>query len=613
MVDEIFAPQRRSVTATRFSPSNDLILFGTGFGAQREGTVYVWDFAANAVRAELTHDDWIRDIVFTPRGDKFLSASCGDLTNRPGRLRLFDANQFVPLEMKFDDDGHLRRLSVSPDGEVVAGASKGKDLTSERGMTWLLKNGQLAGPPLEDPASHREFGVYGVAFSADGSLIFTGNGAGRVVSYGNRTGRITGLPIEHIKGVREVKVSRDNQRILTVCESQTAHVWDAATRTPVGQVLRHLGPTTTADISSDGGYYAVGGVARDGAGEVRIWRSARRSLLAPPIAHPGSVSNFVIAADAKTVVTGGHLRVGIWDLATGKAHGNSLAMQEGVSFVALHPDGSQVLAAAGDPAKGGSQRWDMVSRSPLESFRRHPRFIYSCGYSPDGTTAFTASVDGVKFWTLPDWQEASPRVHDSLVTAVRFHPDGKSFLTAGMDKTVRHWDFASKKELFRWKFSSVVRTLAFTPDGRRFVTGNDDGILQFWRANHALADSIELRHPAEVVFVDFHPREPLLLTVCNDGKLRFWNFELQESVGPVLPNTTLARFLPDGTATMRAARNGELTLFQHPESNSITAFTICEAMEAALGVTLGPSALSVLTAEEWRSRRNELTIPDRHR
>jgi WD40 repeat protein len=67
------------------------------------------------------------------------------------------------------------------------------------------------------------------------------------------------------------------------------------------------------------------------------------------------------------------------------------------------------------------------------------------------------------------------------VTAVVFAPDGRSFLSASWDGTVRQWETVSGKELRRFDHEGGVNDLALSADGKRLVTaGYNDNSVRVW-------------------------------------------------------------------------------------------------------------------------------------
>jgi WD40 repeat protein len=119
--------------------------------------------------------------------------------------------------------------------------------------------------------------------------------------------------------------------------------------------------------------------------------------------------------------------------------------------------------------------------------------------------------------------------HTQDVTAAVFLPDGRRFVSAGMDGTVRLWSVPTGVELRRLEHPGGVNDVALSPDGRQVLSaGFGDNAARLWN----LIDGSELHHfeghTAAVLGVAFAPDGGHALSASADGTARLWRLPKKE-------------------------------------------------------------------------------------
>ena len=75
------------------------------------------------------------------------------------------------------------------------------------------------------------------------------------------------------------------------------------------------------------------------------------------------------------------------------------------------------------------------------------------------------------------------RGHSDLITAMTFHPDGKTFASAGHDRTIKLWDIITGElRLTLEGHAANITALAFTPDGDTLISADNSGAVKLWHA-----------------------------------------------------------------------------------------------------------------------------------
>jgi WD40 repeat protein len=67
------------------------------------------------------------------------------------------------------------------------------------------------------------------------------------------------------------------------------------------------------------------------------------------------------------------------------------------------------------------------------------------------------------------------------VFGVALSRDGRRLLSGSRDKTVRLWDTATGRQLYRFdRHTDAVESVALSRDGRFGLSGGDDGTVRLW-------------------------------------------------------------------------------------------------------------------------------------
>jgi WD40 repeat protein len=110
-------------------------------------------------------------------------------------------------------------------------------------------------------------------------------------------------------------------------------------------------------------------------------------------------------------------------------------------------------------------------------------FVWTVAVSPDDKYFAVTGAGGAQIWEVATGQAVSPllrnRERDSVSAA--FSPDGRTLLTASIDRTLRRWLVPGGKELGRpMDHPTAVNLVTFSPDGRFVATAQGGGLVRLW-------------------------------------------------------------------------------------------------------------------------------------
>ena len=273
-------------------------------------------------------------------------------------------------------------------------------------------------------------GEQSAAFSPDGTRIVTvggQSGAYEATVWDARTGEELLVLTGHTSMVLCAAFSPDGTRIVTGCYDGTAKVWDARTGTPRIDMNGHGGELHTVAVSPDGTRILSGGGEPNKPGAATIWDARTGTALLELKGFKGTVTSAAFSRDGTRLVTGGYRQTGqdeqgsptwtgevkVWDARTGAALLELKGFKEGVNSIAISPDGTRIITAAGGPDGWGNMTevkvWDArtgavlldLTQEGLEGTGILGYTGASVAFSPDGTR-FVAG--GIKLkGSLANW------------------------------------------------------------------------------------------------------------------------------------------------------------------------------------------------------------------
>ena len=138
--------------------------------------------------------------------------------------------------------------------------------------------------------------------------------------------------------------------------------------------------------------------------------------------------------------------------------------------------------------------------------------------------------------------------HQGTVTSLAFAPDGRSFVSGGMDNVVKQWNWEQRSEqgVLRGHIGPVW-TVAYTPDGASILSGSEDKTIRIWDAvTFGMTSTVPMRAP--VLSAAVSPDRLWLVGASSDKQATLWNYRLPGYATPLPEPTDLMahiRFIPE--------------------------------------------------------------------
>ena len=488
-------------------------------------TLYRWPPPAPQV---VTTEGALRDLVVEPGGNWFATVS------EPGHVCWYQTSDGAQ-QREVALNGRLQCAAISPDAaQLAVGAEDGSLHLLAAGDGATLGSAPLSTAAINDVAFHPAGGELTTA-AEDGALVrwtlplatpsslALEGGAARAVARSADGARLAvateqggavvlsaDLQITHRANTAGVAViacdfSADGNRLFTAAADGRIRIHNLET----GGVRAIEGQGGDLSALAAAGENVI--AAGDAAGRVKLWGTGDGSMVREMGAHEGSVARVIYRGEAGELITAGDQRIRIWKIEDGseiRTIDNTVA----ITSAALSPDGN-LLAAGG----------------------------------ADGQVRLFNVADGATTATL--------EAHTGPVADVRFAPDGATLVSAGSDKTLKQWDVAQSRVLFRHTLRGLAAGVALSAEGALVAAASDGALYRIPRpAGKPLAG-----HEGRVTSVAYSPDGGLVAAGGADRRVHLWETasgshvrELRGAVDQVLS----VAISPDGQFAAAGSKDG---------------------------------------------------------
>jgi WD40 repeat protein/serine/threonine protein kinase len=445
-----------AMTDAEFTPDGKRLLT-----ASRDGTVAQWDVASGQeLPGTFVHGDLERRDAFdtpvaalaiAPNGRELATLAEEIVDNRrESVLRQWDLSSARLIAELYRGVDALTSVAYTGDGTalLVAGTVQSGGVVRRFDLA-ARREVRVGGGPYLDLTGRRE-GVWSAIEAPGGGILAVGGNGAALWNAGDDDPELMFKPHS---GVTATAFSPSGKYAVTASSDRRAKIWNAATGLAETQLPPAHGGGLTAAQFSPVDEQALLTAGEDGT--ARIWHWPSRKVVHTfehlPAGSPLAPLVAIYSPDGAQVLTAGSDgRVRQWNATTAQEL-TTWSCEAPVLAAAYSHDGARILVGL---ASGVAIVFDARTHAPLVRYAGHTDAVQAVAFSPLGKRVLTGSRDRlIKLWDADPQESGQPqeggpatgkelltlRHHEQAVSAVGFSPDGRTVLSASLDGEAVLW------------------------------------------------------------------------------------------------------------------------------------------------------------------------------
>jgi WD40 repeat protein len=492
--------------------------------ASSDGTLRVWDLETGAQAAVLTgHETGVESCGLNGEGTRIASGACGEVL-------LWDASSGRRLASLEGHTDLVTCCAFSPDGGLLAAGSLD-------GTICLWAPGGPSPPRVLDGQKEP---VWGCAFTPDGRQLISAAGDGAVRAWNAEGGALAATLPGHGGGIAACAISPDGSLLASASHGElVVRSWPAPAVEPgrdrlflhshqplwilderTGEEVGRVAWTTA--VAPDGERLAY--AERDDA--VGLCRRTRREPAALLIGHNDSVTQISFSPDGARLLSNSsslswrfaeHRGPLLWDPAAASLVAALAGSPPHDLAAAFSPDGARLVCCS----RNALRLFDAGSGSETGVLFECDGYLRDYAWSPDGSRVIAAHGDEARLLRPDGAQIAVLGGHGSPVVECGFSPDGSLAYTRSEAGVFHLWASAEGAPVATLSGAAKSVAGALSADASRVVL-EQDGDVALWRVEPG-AGSVCLAHITGVASWALDSERRWLAAALRDEWVEVWD------------------------------------------------------------------------------------------
>ncbi len=289
--------------------------------------------------------------------------------------------------------------------------------------------------------------------------------------------------IGHQGEVTAIAVSPNGKLIASGSSDRSIRLWNfkgELLETWTGRSLRsgvgHAAPITALVFSPNSRVL----ISASADGSIKQWDLRSGEQFSDLTGQSWSIAAIALSPCEPLLVSGSQDGlIQLWDLETEELIGNVVQLQQPITALQVDVKGESVWSGSGKQIC----QWNLRDDRLITSLKGHIEGVSAIALSPDGCTLISGGMDKLlKLWNLNTGQQQKLiAAHRDRIQAVTVHPQDPIFASASEDGTIKLWDLWTGDRLITLRHAWAVNAIAFTPDGQQLVSGSSDETIKIWQ------------------------------------------------------------------------------------------------------------------------------------
>ncbi|XP_065830452.1 U5 small nuclear ribonucleoprotein 40 kDa protein-like [Oscarella lobularis] len=291
---------------------------------------------------------------------------------------------------------------------------------------------------------------------------------------------------------------------------------------PIMLLTGHEGELYTAKFSPTGDILASAGFEK----QIFLWNVfGECENFGVLKGHAGAIMELHFSTDGSNIFScATDKTVAVWDTETGNRIKKLRGHTSYVNSCCPSRRGDQLVVSGSDDST--VKLWDVRKKEPVQSFQSSYQVTSVC-FNDTAEQIMSGGLDNdIKVWDLRKNDILyTLSGHADTVTGLKLSPDGSYLLSNAMDSAVIIWDvrpFAPQQRMLKvfvgaqHNFEKNLIRCSWSPNGSKIASGSADRMVLVWDTTTRQILYRLPGHAGSVNDVDFHPKEPIILSCSSD-------------------------------------------------------------------------------------------------